>query len=157
MNLILTCSSCHLAHHRGVLTITGTADEIVVHRRAETHAVSATGARVGAPVNAHADVLAIPAGGAHVGAPVQAHAGVPAIPVTGAHAGARDHADEASKLDVAILCTQAKAALIGLGWKPAIAAAAVSAAAADLGAAGARGTLEQWIRAALRWCPRPLA
>ena len=177
MNLILSCSSCHLAHHRGVLTITGTADEIVVHRRAETHAVSAPGARVGAPVNAHADVPAIPVGGARVGAPVQAHAGVPGIPVggarvgapaqanagvpgipvTGAHAGARDHADEASKLEVAILRTQAKAALIGLGWKPAIAAAAVTAAAAELSAAGARGTIEQWIRAALRWCPRPLA
>jgi len=36
--------------------------------------------------------------------------------------GARCHTDEASKLDVAILRTQAKAALIGLGWKPAIAA-----------------------------------
>jgi len=74
--------------------------------------------------------------------------------VTGARVGAHCHADEACKLDVAIVRTQAKAALIGLGWKPAIAAAAVSAAAADLGAGG---TLEQWIRAALRWCPRPLA
>jgi Holliday junction resolvasome RuvABC DNA-binding subunit len=68
--------------------------------------------------------------------------------------GARGHADETSKLDVAIVRTQAKAALIGLGWKPAIAATAVSAAAADLGPGA---TLEQWIRAALRWCPRPLA
>jgi len=247
MNLALTCSSCHLAHHRGVLTITGTADQIAVHRRAETQAVSVTGTRVGAPVNAHADASAIPVGGArvaapvnahadvptipvggarvgapvaahaeapaipvggarlrapvnahadgpHVGAPVHAHAGVPAIPVGGARVGAPVHAhagvpgipvggarvgapvhahagvlgipetgarvcarcpaDEASKLDVAILRTQAKGALIGLGWKPAIAAAAVTAAAADLDAGG---TLEQWIRAALRWCPRPLA
>ena len=174
MNLILSCSSCHLAHHRGVLTITGTADEIVVHRRAETQAARVTGARAGAPVNAgadvpaipvtgarvrapvntDADVPAIPVGGARVSAPVHGHADVPGIPVTGAHMGARRHADEASKLDVAIVRTQAKAALIGLGWKPAMAATAVRAAAADLGAGG---TLEQWIRAALRWCPRPLA
>ena len=58
-----------------------------------------------------------------------------------------------SKLDAAILCTQAKAALTGLGWKASIAHAAVSAAAAD----GANGTLEQLIRAALRRCPMPKA
>ena len=214
MNLILACSACHVAHHRGIMTITGTADQIVVHRRAEpaavpvtrahmdapanvhaeAHATPVTGAHMDAPANAHAeahatpmtgahmrahanahaDVPAIPMTGAHMGAHANAHADVPAIPMTGAqrgapatayadvpeipvtgiHVGAPARADEASRLDVAILRTQAKTALIGLGWKPAIAAAAVSAAAADLGAGG---TLEQWIRAALRRCPRPLA
>src|SRR4029079_4538850 len=31
-NLSLLCSSCHAAHHRGALSITGTADHLVVHR-----------------------------------------------------------------------------------------------------------------------------
>jgi hypothetical protein len=39
-----------------------------------------------------------------------------------------------SKLDVAILRTQARAALAGLGWRPAIAHAAVDAAVAAHGA-----------------------
>ena len=32
LNLALVCSACHLAHHRGALTITGTADHLEVHR-----------------------------------------------------------------------------------------------------------------------------
>jgi hypothetical protein len=63
---------------------------------------------------------------------------------TGAHVGA-------NRLEVAARREQAKAALIGLGWKPAIAGAAVSEA---LSAAGPEVTLEQLIRAALRLCPR---
>jgi hypothetical protein len=57
---------------------------------------------------------------------------------SGAHVGATDVTtwvtDEgevvrrSNRLDAAILHTQAKAALIALGWKPAIAAAAVAAA-----------------------------
>jgi len=212
LNLLLTCSSCHIAHHRGILTITGTADHIIVHRRteapaipvtgapanahADAPAIPVTGAGVGAPANAHADAPAIPVTGAHVGAPANTRADAPAIPVTGAHLGAlakaradapaipvtgahlgapantradapaipvtgarvgapaNAHAAAPAKLDAAILRTQAKEALIGLGWKPAVAAAAVAAAAATLGAAG---TLEQWIREALRRCPRPVA
>ena len=62
----------------------------------------------------------------------------------GAHVGA------AHKLDAAILRTQAKAALIGLGWKPAIAHAAVTATAAvqDM-----EMTLERLIFESLRRCP----
>jgi hypothetical protein len=59
-----------------------------------------------------------------------------------------------SRLGVTILCTQAKAALTGLGWKPAIAQAAVAAAAA---ARGAGATLEQLIIESLRHCPVPKA
>jgi len=58
----------------------------------------------------------------------------------------------ASKLDAATRHTQAKAALIGLGWKPAIAHAAVAAAAAVQGTAV---TLERLIFEALRRCPTP--
>jgi Holliday junction resolvasome RuvABC DNA-binding subunit len=57
----------------------------------------------------------------------------------------------APRLDAAILCTQAKAALRGLGWKPAIAQAAVAAAVAE----NARMTLEELIFEALKRCPVP--
>jgi hypothetical protein len=59
-----------------------------------------------------------------------------------------------SKLDAAILRTQAKAALTGLGWKPAIAHAAVAAAASTL---GTQPTLERLIFESLRRCPMPTA
>jgi hypothetical protein len=62
------------------------------------------------------------------------------------------HMGGSSKLDAAIFCTEAKAALTGLGWKPAIAHAAVTAAAAG---AAPDVTLEQLIFAALRHCPVP--
>jgi hypothetical protein len=60
----------------------------------------------------------------------------------------------ASRLDVAILCAQAKAALTGLGWKPAIAHAAVAAAAASQ---GVDMTLERLVFESLRRCPAPRA
>ncbi|HEX2687166.1 MAG TPA: hypothetical protein VHN14_11135 [Kofleriaceae bacterium] len=41
------------------------------------------------------------------------------------------HVDAPGKLDAAILRTQAKAALTGLGWRPAIAHDAVAVAAED--------------------------
>jgi hypothetical protein len=78
----------------------------------------------------------------------------------GAHVGVVRAARDASilvatnKLDAAILRTQAKEALTGLGWKSAIAHVAVSAAAEDL---GADVTLEQLIFASLRRCPVPKA
>ncbi|HEX7838441.1 MAG TPA: HNH endonuclease signature motif containing protein, partial [Kofleriaceae bacterium] len=31
-NIVLVCSACHLAHHRGTLRIVGTADQLEVHR-----------------------------------------------------------------------------------------------------------------------------
>jgi Holliday junction resolvasome RuvABC DNA-binding subunit len=62
------------------------------------------------------------------------------------------HVDATSKLDVAIVRTQAKAALIGLGWKSAIAHAAVATAAA---AGGTEMALERLIFEALRRCPAP--
>jgi hypothetical protein len=62
--------------------------------------------------------------------------------------------EPATELDVAIRRTQTKEALVGLGWKPAIATAAVAAAWVAL---GSRATFEQLIFEALRQCPRPLA
>jgi len=121
-NLALLCSSCHLAHHRGALTITGTADHLEVRRSAEP---SAVGAHVDAPVHGNAHVDAVTNGNPHVGAP--------------------------TRLDTTIARTQTKEALVRLGWKPAIAQAAVATASKAL---GAEAPLEQLIFEALRRCSR---
>ena len=142
LNLALVCSACHLSHHRGALTITGTADHLEVRRHAEPSE--------GAPGS----------GGIHV----RVHAG--AKPSEGTHTSGRDHVGAAaaslvhrdmpagalSKLDVAVVRTQAKEALIGLGWKSALAQAAVAAAAASL---GTQVALEPLIFEALRRCSQP--
>ena len=57
-----------------------------------------------------------------------------------------------SKLDAAVLRAQSKQALVGLGWKPAVAEAAVAAA---LGTLGSAVPLEQLIFEALRRCQPP--
>jgi Holliday junction resolvasome RuvABC DNA-binding subunit len=69
-------------------------------------------------------------------------------------APARAPVGAVNNLDAAILRTQAKAALVGLGWKPAIAHQAIAAAAA---AQGAELTLERLIFESLRRCPTPKA
>ena len=161
-NLCLLCSACHLAHHRGALTIAGTADQLEVRRPGQ--APQASGPVAGTTwtkpgsVEAHVhacdmtpkddDSLApgatIPTGssgsnaGAHVGA--SGSASKPAGP----------EIKTVSKLDTTIMCTQARAALTELGWKPAIARAAVDAAAA---AQGPEVTLERLIFESLRRCP----
>jgi hypothetical protein len=120
-NVCLLCSACHLAHHRGTLMISGTADQLEVHRPGQ--------ARQAADTGAHVDAL---------GARPKAALGTESKAVT--------------KLDTAILRTQARAALTALGWKPAIARAAVDAAAA---AQGPEATLERLIFESLRRCPAP--
>ena len=55
-----------------------------------------------------------------------------------------------AKLDATIVRTQAREALVGLGWKPAIARAAVDEAWSHVGSDAA---LEPLIREALRRCP----
>lgn len=75
----------------------------------------------------------------------------------GARSGAEDSAAGVSTgadLDAAMAKTQAKAALTSLGWKPAIAGAAVAAAVAAL---GADVPLEELIVESLRRCPMPRA
>jgi hypothetical protein len=57
-----------------------------------------------------------------------------------------------AKLDMAVRREEAKAALIGLGWKSTVAGNAVTQAMAT---AGPETTLEELIRLALRLCPRP--
>jgi Holliday junction resolvasome RuvABC DNA-binding subunit len=66
--------------------------------------------------------------------------------------GGAARGDASRRLDTAILRAQAKTALTGLGWKPAIAHAAVDAAMA---ARSTEMTLERLIPAALRQCLTP--
>jgi Holliday junction resolvasome RuvABC DNA-binding subunit len=75
-----------------------------------------------------------------------ARSGPNSVADAGTHMGAH------SKLNAAVLRTQSKEALVGLGWKPAIATAAVAAASAAL---GTEVTLDRLIFEALRRCPRP--
>jgi hypothetical protein len=115
--------------------ITGTADHLEVRRAAEPSSNSVTGVHVGAVGHGNAHVGAVGHGNVHVGA--VGHGNV--------HVGAP------AKLDAAIVRTQAKEALVGLGWRPATANAAVAVASAAL---GTEATLERLIFEALRRCPR---
>ena len=161
-NLVLACSSCHQAHHAGALTITGTADHLEVRRSAEPSSMAMTGAHVGAVASDTPHVGAVASGNAHVGASASgtAHAHVSASVNAnanahmGASASGTAHVGAPTKLDAMIIRTQAKEALIGLGWKPAIAQTAVSAAVAAL---GVETTLELLIFESLRRCPRPVS
>ncbi|HSR96580.1 MAG TPA: HNH endonuclease [Kofleriaceae bacterium] len=186
-NLSLLCSSCHAAHHRGTLTITGTADHLVVHRpgqpalavrgSAARRYAQVVGARIPAATTTPAPTPPIAGRNAEVGAQASA-ANTPVLPPVSpagrpnARVAAQTSAASTpvlppvspaeqpnahvgvSKLDAAIVRTQAKEALVGLGWKPAIAGPAVaSAAAALLGEV----TLERLIFESLRRCPMPKA
>jgi hypothetical protein len=155
-NLALLCSACHVSHHRGALTITGTADHLEVRRHAEPSEGAQTSRLGSAHVSVEPSVGAHASGRAHVGVEPSKRApasGGAHVSVAAEHLGHRDmHADAPSKLDVVVVRTQAKEALIGLGWKSAIAQAAVVAASASL---GAQAALEPLIFEALRRCPQP--
>jgi hypothetical protein len=159
MNLALICSSCHRSHHEGTLTITGTAEHLDVRRPGQAISIADPGAHVGAPAEppmCQAPAPGAPAeteAGAHMNPPVEPNAEIP----DRAHVESvsldqpGDRAEPPSQLDVAVLRAQTKDALIRLGWRPAIASAAVSAAWARV---GSHATLEQLIGEALRQCPR---
>jgi hypothetical protein len=160
LNIVLICSACHQSHHDGVLTISGTADRIEVRRPGDAPRMPASdvadvdadmGTNVATTVTDTRAYAGAPEVKAISGASATAHVG--AARVTSG-AGATAHVGAASELDAAIVRTQAKAALTGLGWKPAIAATAVAAAAA---AQGAGVSLERLIFEALRRCPVPKA
>ncbi len=93
---------------------------------------------------------------AHTGAPVGPSAEVQdraqVEPVLLDNPGAREQPP--TQLEIAVRRAQTKDALIALGWKPAIASAAVATALATI---GSHATLDQLIREALRQCPRPSA
>ena len=171
-NLALLCSSCHMAHHRGALVISGTANRLVVRRPHDNPHVGAPHAvrcaderqpRGTAPATRNADVEAIAATVSCNGRAAASRAAaecrnthVPARhqerPANHEGNGAASLEPPASTLDAAVLRVQGKQALVGLGWKPAIAEPAVSAALAALEPAV---RVEQLIAEALRRCQRP--
>jgi RuvA, C-terminal domain/HNH endonuclease len=53
-NLVLCCASCHLAHHRGALRISGTADKLEARRVARSEAARGVHVGAAASVNANA-------------------------------------------------------------------------------------------------------
>ena len=162
MNLALVCSSCHRSHHEGTLTILGTAEHLDVRRPGQAISIAEPGAHVGAPAEppmCQAPAHGAPAKtetetGAHMNTPVGPSAEIP----DRAHVQSvsldqpGDRKEPPTQLDVAVVRAQTKDALIRLGWKPAIASAAVSTAWARV---GPHATLEQLIGEALRQCPRP--
>jgi hypothetical protein len=97
----------------------------------------------------HRGALAISGTAEHI--EVTRHAEPSPVTKLGAHVDAVADAP-VGVLETAIVRTQAKDALIGLGWRPAIAQAAVAAAFATL---GAEVTLERLIFEALRRCRQP--
>ena len=48
-NLVLLCSACHQAHHRGTLAISGTADRLQIHRPARTMSIAPPALNTGTP------------------------------------------------------------------------------------------------------------
>jgi hypothetical protein len=54
-NLCLLCSSCHLAHHRGALTITGTADHLEVRHPGQAQAGGPVHCARSTPISGDAD------------------------------------------------------------------------------------------------------
>ena len=129
-NLALLCSSCHLAHHRGALEIRGTAEHIEVRRPGEALARKPI-----ADMNSH-DRTAEP-----IGQNFRAHVGASIVMDPG---GADSDSDAAALRDDAVL------ALTTMGWKPAVARAAVAAALVEHGDGM---SLERLVPAALRRCP----
>lgn len=165
-NIILCCGSCHRAHHEGRLRISGNAERLEVHRLAHGDAVPAQDASVHVGAwdatdrRAH-DAVPAQDAGAHVGASDAADRGArEAVPAqdAGVHAtstaSARDTRPRVvapSRLDVAMLRTRAKAALVGMGWSSAIAAAAVTTAITETDTT----TIERLVFESLRRCPIP--
>jgi Holliday junction resolvase RuvA-like protein len=68
------------------------------------------------------------------------------------NAASRRAPKPSSKLDGAVARVEARTALVGMGWKPAIARTALDAAASHV---GPDAPLEVWVREALRHCPLP--
>jgi hypothetical protein len=144
LNCVLLCSACHLAHHRGLLAISGTADHLIVRRPADLEAARLSRS---AKTNATIEPTSTEASPAIDGAAEPRPNDRSQTDATAsAHVGA-------TRLDTAILETRAKAALVGLGWKPAIARAAISAALAECG--DEMLPLERLIFESLRRCPVP--
>jgi hypothetical protein len=140
-NLTLRCDACHGGHHDGRITISGIApDQLHVersHEPVERHAhVGATAKVSVTEEEAAMTARATLARSAHVGAKVS---------------GRTTPTKPPSAFDATVTRTQARDALVGLGWKPHIAKAAIRDACAAI---GDLVPVEVLIREALRRCPK---
>jgi hypothetical protein len=145
-NIVLCCFSCHQAHHAGRLTISGTADQLMI-RRPDEHVSNGCKAPITPPsvappssawpsimkasdgVHAASPVTSgvrVNAGGAVIVSDVSGQRRTPTHSVTEICADTssvqvanqRVTSGTASRLDAAILQTQAKAALTGSAGSP---------------------------------------
>jgi HNH endonuclease len=112
-NVVLLCSACHMAHHRGALAISGTAEHLEIRRVEQATPLvnggyQAASTIASASAVAHAETADVPISNA------RAHVDTADVPI----ANARADVDAPSKLDTAILRTQAKAALTGSDGNP---------------------------------------
>ncbi len=139
-NLRLQCSACHMALHRGTLEVSP-AREV---SRPNAPSSDVTSPSLTAAPTSHVG-SASPAA-----APPTSHVGS-ASPTA---APSTSHVGSATRLDETIARTQAREALVGLGWKPGIARAAVDEACSQV---GATAPLDVLIREALRRCPKPVS
>jgi hypothetical protein len=138
-NLRLYCSSCHAAIHRGALVIEHGPDGRVIARRPAERVVTSSGARADHGPGAATDSPVADPDGSWP---------APSVDI----APTTTSGDLGAKLDAAIVRSQARDALVSMGWKPAIARTAVDEAWSHV---GPRVTLEMLVREALRRCPRP--
>ncbi len=147
-NLIQLCDGCHTAHHRGLLDIAGTSDDLVVTRR---HSFEPTELDPDGGVDPadRAHVRTSPIGRAHVGVETIDGARVAVGTIDRTHVGARHRS---GVFDRVAARTQALDALVTAGFKRHEARTCVDRAIAEL---GHRATdLETVLRTALRCVPR---
>jgi 5-methylcytosine-specific restriction endonuclease McrA len=135
-NLCLLCSSCHAAHHRGALTISGIAPDRIRVMRSHTSPVAPRDPTMPGD-------LVLP------GAGVVSRAGAaPSAPPRPSEPSSSTRTPD--RFAEIARRTQARDALVRLGWKSAIAVAAVDAARASI---PDDASLEVLLREALRHCP----
>jgi hypothetical protein len=138
-NITLRCSACHIAHHRGLLDITGEAPDRIVTTRPHASRPRASSRPHERPVDAIARVRRAEP---NVHDTIAARAHVGAVP-------AQRGAGTTSRFDEVTMRTQARDALVRAGWKHAIARIAVDESLAALEDAS---SLETLLREALRRC-----
>ena len=158
-NLILTCSSCHQAHHDGRLVMSGTADQLDVTRPAEPRSHVGPASHLGnAIARAQAKSALVKLGWKpavaraaidRVAAELPTDATVEAI----VRAAIKVDPASTSHVGPADAVTQARSALVKMGWDTSIARAALDRAATELPADAA---IEALVRAALRHCGAPM-
>ena len=133
-NRTTLCSGHHRSHHHGLLAIEGRAPDAIRFKWMRP-AVEEVAVIVGSN-----------------GPQIRARVGTNGNHVRTERGSARTAPARSSKFAIAALRTQARDALIGLGWKISIAGAAVDEAIAHVGTDAAVDVL---IREALRRCPKP--